>query len=219
MSYSCPRCGDLRTRKLSIMHGTSTRIGYRGGTSQTYLASSYSPPQSRAMPRLGCLIPFLSLLTLPPLLFIGLFLLFQSAVKVPPPHSESMNKPPVNASPFAAPKIARPYKKNRSKTTSQTTPANSPASPTPAVQALSLSAQRRILLIPAGSLAVLVCVILLLIFRWSMLKKVARDYNKYVLPVEWQRWNSYFICLNCEQLFIPQGTFEQAVRTLDSKRM
>jgi len=66
MAYPCPQCNDQSTQRISLMYDLNTRrwkdhLG-RAHSSQSDLASKYSPPQPRGYFWRGLAVFFLSLL-------------------------------------------------------------------------------------------------------------------------------------------------------------
>jgi hypothetical protein len=196
MSYKCPQCNDTNTQKLSTMYkmNTHTGRGFKGERSlhQSHLASMYAPPRRRAIVVASVLFLLFFLVILG-----GAYQICSSSTgkiaKLSPAPALSSQQPPVTISQTTL--QHKLHTKSRQQPILSST--NTPIASTSPARAGSTPHGTA----PTNVYAVFLNFALLLIIEAILGWTIVRLFHSW--RERSQLWHTRFICLKCEQLFVP----------------
>ena len=196
MSYECPRCSDKRTQKLSTMYNmnTSTGRGFKGERSihQSHLASHYPPPGQRALMITAFFFFSVSFITLVSVCS-ACFPPTVAATQLPvgPAQSSQQNPAP-------APQIALHHQQRQKAgrhfplSSTSTSVAQTVSEPFGSNQGGTAPSNQHL------SVSGIAFLLIVSIFLGWLTIRLYRSWRQKL-----SLWRAYFICLMCEQLFIP----------------
>jgi hypothetical protein len=196
MPYECPRCKDGHTQKLSTMYNMNTRTGrgFRGERSlhQSHLASMYPPPRQRAIVVAVVLfmVFFLAILVTANLIYSTL-----TGKTAQLPHAPALSSQQI---PVAIPQTTL-HQKWHTKAGQQPalSPTNTPITSTSPARAGSTPRGTA----PTNIYARFLNFAVLLVIESTLGWLVMRLFHSW--RERSQLWHTRFICLKCEQLFVP----------------